>query len=133
MNRIEKLLSKYSSVEVEFEAIKSRLGGLTIGNHIIINSNATEPEQFEWLLEEIGHHETSVGNISNYDSLENMKQEKSARQWGYKHFLSRKDIERLRSEHPDNDYEIADELGVQVPYLHEVGITYGLDFKHVKD
>lgn len=133
MNRIEKLMAEYSSIDFEFEPMPVGLGGITIKNQVTINSNISEQCQFQWLLEELGHIETTVGDISDYDLIKSMKQENEARRWGYKHCFTQKDIDRIKKEHPDTDYEVADELGVQVPYLHEVGITYGLDFKHVKD
>ena len=132
-NRIERLMAEYSSVDFEFEPMPIGLNGLTVENQITVNSNIPEQQQFQWLLEEIGHVETSIGDISNYESDDNMKQENAARRWGYRHWFSHKDIERLKKEHPEDDYEIADELGVQLPYLHEAGITYGLGFKHIKD
>lgn len=133
MNKIEKLMAEFPKFDYEFAPLKIKLGGLALGNEITINSNRSREKQYQWLLEELGHLETSVGDITDYSSPQDMKQEVQARRWGYKHCFSREDIECIKKEHPDNDYEVADELGVQVPYLHEVGITYGLDFKHVRD
>ena len=134
MDKLERLMSEYPDIDFEFtKRMPLEQGGLTVGNKILINTNISKKEQFQWLLEELGHHETSVGNITNYTSSKNMKQELQARRWGYRHCFSREDFERIRKEHPETDYEVADELGVQVTYLHEIGVTYGLDFKHVKD
>lgn len=134
MNRLEELMSEFHGINFQFDKhMPEEYGGFTIGNKIIINANDSPEEQYQWLLEEIGHYETTVGDISDYSPSDNMKQELQARRWGYKHCFTQKDIERIKKEHPDTDYEVADELGVQVPYLHEVGITYGLDFKHAKD
>lgn len=134
MDRIEQLMSDYPDIEFSFDKLMPLdLGGYTVGNRITINDRLSESEQYQWLFEELGHYQTSVGDISDYGDVENAKQEHLARNWGYKHFLSEKDIKRLKSNHPENDYEVADDLGMQLNYLHEIGFTYGLHFKHASD
>lgn len=130
------LMSTYPNIDFEFDKnMPTDDGGLNVGSRIIINSNIPECEQYQWLCEELGHHETSVGNITDYSSTESMKQEKRARRWGYTHYLSRTDLNRLRKEYAseESDYPAADDVGVQIAYLHEVGLTYGLDYKHVNE
>lgn len=133
MNRIENLMSRYPALSFTFDkSMPSDMGGLTVHDEIRINASISENEQYQWLCEELGHYETSVGDISNYTPTDNSKQENIARRWGYKQSLTYKQLEELKNEWHDNDYEIADDLGLQVDYLHEVGHTYGLHFKHVK-
>lgn len=136
MNRLEMLMSAYPNIDFEFDKnMPTDDGGLNVGSRIIINSGIPEYEQYQWLCEELGHHATSAGDISNYGSIEAMRQEKRARRWGYTHYLSRSDLNRLRREYAseESDYPAADDVGVQVTYLHEVGRTYGFDFKHARD
>ncbi|VDG25735.1 ImmA/IrrE family metallo-endopeptidase [Lactiplantibacillus mudanjiangensis] len=134
MDRLETLMSKYPNIDFKFDKkMPLELGGYTIGNRIIINANISKTEQYQWLLEEIGHVKTSIGDISNYHSHRNMQQENEARKWGYRNSISESKIKLLKKKHLETDYEIADELGLQVPYLHEIGFNYGLHFKHVID
>lgn len=136
MDRLERLMSLYPNIEFEFDNhMPMDDGGLNIGNRIIINSNISEFEQYQWLCEELGHHETSVGDITNYSPVGNAKQEHRARFWGYTHLLTHSDMDRLKREYAqeESDYPAAEDLGIELPYLHEAGLAYGLDFKHVKD
>ncbi|KRN29206.1 hypothetical protein IV38_GL000086 [Lactobacillus selangorensis] len=76
---------------------------------------------------------TTTGDISEYDSLSNLVQEKEARVWGMKHHVPFYKIKKASKEDVDDDYEVAEELGVQVDYLHEVGSAYGLKYKHLDE
>lgn len=133
MDRLENLMSKYPNISFEFESMPHEFGGFNVGDQITINSNLSKEQQLQWLSEEIGHYKTSVGDISNYDRNESAQQEQRARHWGYQHLLSENDVKSLTRKHPENDYELADDLGMQVNFLHEIGITYGLHYKHALD
>lgn len=130
MNDIEELISQYPELSFEFEPMRKELGGLNIGNQITINSEISHEQQLQWLYEELGHAFTSSGDISHYHVGTNMLQEKRARVWGMKHHVPLTRLKELATERVDDDYEIADELGVRVDYLHDVGIMYGFEFKH---
>lgn len=129
MTDIEELISQYPELQFEFEPMPSKLGGLTIGNQITINSKKSPEEQLQWLYEELGHAFTSNGDITHYHINKNMIQEKRARVWGMKHHVPLTKLEELATERVDDDYEIATELGVRVDYLHDVGIMYGFSYK----
>lgn len=135
MNRLETLMAQYPNIIFNFEKLPMRLSGLALGNEVALNESKTADQLCQWILEEIGHVETSVGDITDYGSLENMKQERRARVWGFTHLLTRADMDRLRREYAceDSDYPAADDVGVELPYLHEVGLAYGLQYKHVLD
>lgn len=124
MDRFDEIMSDYPDMTLKFERMPNGLKGITIGNQITINSEIPQQEQLQWLYEELGHLETSVGDISNYSSLENMKQERQARNWGIKNLLPLETIKQYKTKSVDNDFEVADELGVQVSYLHEAGYLY---------
>lgn len=133
MDRLEELMSKYPNIEFQFDkSMPVDSGGLTVGNKILINANISEEEQYQWLCEELGHVATSIGDISNYHPTDHAKQENAARNWGYKQSLTFQQLTSIKQQYAENDYEIADDLGLQVDYLHEVGFSYGLHFKHVK-
>lgn len=135
MNRLETLMAQYPNIIFNFEKLPMRLSGLALGDEVTLNEKKTANQLCQWIMEEIGHIETSVGDITNYESLENMKQEKQARSWGFTRLLTRTDMDHLRREYAceDSDYPAADDIGVELPYLHEVGLAYGLHYKHVLD
>lgn len=126
MDRFDEIMSDYPDMTLKFERMPNGLKGIAIGNQITINDEISQQEQLQWLYEELGHVETSIGDISNYSSLDNMKQEQQARSWGIKHLLPIDSINKYKAKEIDSDFEVADELGVQVSYLHEAGRLYHL-------
>ncbi|BEI53988.1 hypothetical protein [Lactiplantibacillus plantarum] len=132
MDKIEYLMSQYPELEFNFESMPQLMGGFTIGSQIIINSDLTESQQVQWLVEEIGHYKTSVGDISDYNKIESAKQEHLARNWGYKQVLSFNQLKAIRKNYVDSDYEVAENLDIDIEYLHDIGESYGLPYKHVK-
>ena len=55
---------------------------------ILINSRLEYYEKHCILAEELGHHETTHGDITNLDYMRNIKLEKVARAWGYEKIIS---------------------------------------------
>lgn len=68
-------------VDYTFES--DRIKGLYCDGVVAIRENMTIPEKTCALSEELGHHETSVGNIIDMASAANRKQERQARLWAY--------------------------------------------------
>ena len=61
-----------------------RIKGLYCNGAIGINSDLeTTKEKACVVAEELGHHYTSVGDIINMSDIQNRKQERQARLWGY--------------------------------------------------
>lgn len=126
MDKFDTVMSNYPDMTLKFERMPRGLKGLTIGREITISNAISEAEQLQWLYEELGHVETSIGDISKYDSLENLKQERRARNWGIRKLLPKSTIDHYIKHHYTSDFEVANELGVQVSYLHEAGYIYRL-------
>lgn len=124
MNQVEQLEAKYPELEFVFTNMSQKFGGLIVGNRIIIDKNRSVNEQAEIMIEEIGHYKTSVGNISDYTSYANMKQENEARTWGIEHLVPESSIDYFKKKKYDDDFEVADELGIKITYLHEAGEIY---------
>lgn len=85
--RYEKLLVEIDAEEIEiFENnYIGRMKGLYVDGTITLNSNIeTDSEKACILAEEIGHYHTTTGNILDQSRIENVKQEKRARNWAYK-------------------------------------------------
>ncbi|WP_268914178.1 ImmA/IrrE family metallo-endopeptidase [Lentilactobacillus sp. SPB1-3] len=131
MDSIETVMSQYPELSFEFEPMPYGMGGLDQGDKVTINSNLSKEEQVQWIYEEIGHSKTSTGDISDYKLSSNMVQEYRARTWGMTHHVPLGRLKELATERVDDDYEIADELGVRVDYLHDVGTMYGFKFKSI--
>lgn len=89
------------------------------GNFIIINSNMTETNKHEVLVEELGHHNTSLGNIIDQSELENIRQEKRARNWGYENAVSIVQLINVFEKGLKTTYEIAEYLNITEKFLNE--------------
>jgi len=77
---MENLMSQYTYLTFRFEKEMPRaLPGLIVGDFVLINPNRSKTKQYETLIEEIGHYEKSVGNISDYSDPDAKRQEAEAR------------------------------------------------------
>ena len=57
--------------------------GLIKGKRIAIKKELTNKQKACVLAEELGHYFTTVGNIIDQTNIDNRKQERKARKWGY--------------------------------------------------
>lgn len=99
--------------------------GLYKNNMIAINENIdTENEKKCILVEELGHHHTSFGNIIDQNDIRAIKQEAIARRWGHNYLIPPSDILLAYIKRLQLPYEIADFLNITEEYLHEVISDY---------
>lgn len=89
------------------------------GNKIAIREDMTIPEKTCALAEELGHHETSVGNIIDMTSAANRKQERQARLWAYNKQIGLQGLIRAYEAGCQNRYEVAEYLEVTNEFLAE--------------
>lgn len=89
------------------------------GNKIAIRKDMTIPEKTCALAEELGHHETSVGNILDMTSAANRKQERQARFWAYNKQIGLFGLVRAFEHGCQNRFEIAEYLEVTEEFLEE--------------
>lgn len=89
-------------------------------NLIFINSNMTDIEKHEVLAEELGHHHTTHGNITNLDDIRNKKLELIARRDGFKILVEPIDIVAAMRHGASNMYELAEYVNVSVDTLSEI-------------
>ena len=89
------------------------------GNKIAIREDMTIPEKTCALAEELGHHETSVGNIIDMTSAANRKQERQARLWAYNKQIGLIGLVRAFEHGCQNRFEIAEYLEVTEEFLEE--------------
>lgn len=71
------------------------------------------------LAEELGHHFTTVGNIIDQTNLNNIKQEKTARQWAYSKVLPLSCFVEAYKYGCSNPFEVAEFLNVTESFLQE--------------
>lgn len=88
-------------------------------NRIAIRKDMTTIEKACVLAEELGHHETTVGNIIDLSVSWNRKQERQARLNGYNRMIGLMGIVRAYEAGCQNQHEIAEFLNVTEEYLLE--------------
>lgn len=88
-------------------------------NRIAIRKDMTSIEKACVLAEELGHHETTVGNIIDLSVSWNRKQERQARLNGYNRMIGLMGIVRAYEAGCQNQHEIAEFLNVTEEYLLE--------------
>lgn len=85
----ELLMSQYPHLLIKetFKMPKS-LSGLYYDNQILINKHLCNYEKHCVLAEELGHHETTYGDITNLNEIRSRKLELVARSWGYEKIVT---------------------------------------------
>ena len=86
--RYEKLLMEYPQIYIMEKDLPKGLSGLYYDNNIEINKSQSSYEKHCILAEELGHYETTVGNITDLNNINNQKHELIARRWGYEKIVS---------------------------------------------
>ena len=110
--------AEMKGIRVKEVAMYPRLKGLYKNNKILINLKvATDVEKKCILSEEIGHHETSYGNILDDNEIANRKQEVKACRWGYEHTVKIDDIIAAYEYGATSAFEIAEYLEVTENHL----------------
>ena len=122
MNKFEKLedVAYQDDVDVlNYRFESNNIKGLYCDGVIAIREDMTILEKTCALAEELGHHETSVGNILDMDSVQNRKQERQARLHGYNHLIGLTGLINAYEHGCTNRYETAEYLEVTEEFLEE--------------
>lgn len=107
-------------VEIIHMKFKGRFKGLYGDNVIAIDPRIeTHRERKCVLVEEIGHHYKTIGDITDNTKIENRKQEKLARNWGYEKLVGIRHIIQAHEHGCKTAYEIAEYLDVTQEFLEE--------------
>ncbi|WP_040328560.1 ImmA/IrrE family metallo-endopeptidase [Clostridium ihumii] len=85
MTKYEEIVTKAQELGISIYELDSFKGksGFYFDNVILINKNLTDKEKVCIMYEELGHHFTTYGDISDQRKIENRKKELLARRWGY--------------------------------------------------
>lgn len=123
MNKYEELLCEASNAGVsvdEYFPFDGQLSGLYIDGNIALSDKLkTTAEKACVLAEELGHHETSTGNILDMSDVRNRKQERQARFNGYQRLIGLVRLVDAYEYGCQSRYEIAEYLNVTEMYLQE--------------
>lgn len=108
-----------NTVDVYEKIMPSSLKGLYSDRIIWINKNQSSTEKYCTLSEELGHHYKTSGHILDLKTIVNIKQERLARNWGYKKLVPLQRIVQAHKFGVKNKYELADFLNVTEKFLDE--------------
>jgi len=110
--------AEQAGIEVIEKRFKSNAKGLCKGNRIGISKRIkTTAERSCVLAEELGHYHTTIGNILDQTDVRNRKQERRAREWGYKRLIPLDRIIDAYLARAQGRHEIAEFLGVTERFL----------------
>ena len=135
MNRLEEMMNDYSELKFNFKKdMHNKHGAFIIDTDIYINKNNSYENIIGHIAEELGHYETSVGDLSILDTIEKKQKEKRARQYGYRYLVSLDELITCYKLGLTEYWEIAEFLEITPKYLWS-SINYykdahGLIFDH---
>lgn len=93
--------------------------GLIKGKRIAIKKELTNKQKACVLAEELGHYFTSVGDIIDQTNINNRKQERKARKWGYCKLVNIEGLVEACKQGCRNINEIAEYLEVTEGFLQD--------------
>lgn len=118
----ERLLSEAldNGLTVKEKNFKSKAKGLCKGTIIGISKKLpTSIDKKCILAEELGHYFTTIGDITNQSKIENRKQERKARGWGYDKLIPIHKLAEAINYKVQSRYELAEYLEVTEEVLLE--------------
>lgn len=116
MTRYEELLAEYDG-RLLIEERDLITDGLYCDGVVWINRNLTAAEKIAVAAEEIGHYETSSGDILNQGDLQSQRQEIQARRWGYRKVLPPERIQKAIEEGYTTIPDVAEYLDIDEQFL----------------
>lgn len=131
MNRYEHLENISHDINVKKINMPYGLEGVCLDNDIFINSQLSYVKSVEVLAEEIGHYYTSHGNITDYNKIENMKQEVKARRFGIELIVTLDGLIEAWRLGLHNLYEVAEHFEVRQSYVLEALNHYKVKYNNV--
>lgn len=109
-------------VDFDFEG---DMTGYYCNNVAFISKDMDEDKEKKCILaEELGHHFTTVGDITGEDTIDKCKQEQLGRRWGFETIVPIEDIIDAIIDGYDRIYLAAEQLDVTPEYLQEALIYY---------
>ena len=125
MTPYEMLLAEYEN-NLDIEERHMINEGLYCDEFVWINRDLPEKRKLCILAEEIGHYETSVGNILDLNDIDNARQEHRARIWAYNCLLSMDDIFEAAKKGHTEVWDMAEYLNIDEKFLREYLVYQGI-------
>lgn len=125
MTKYEKLLAEYDK-EVDVEERKMVNEGLYCDGNIWINKDLTSSRKACILAEELGHHYTTIGDITDQKDVGNRKQERKARKWAFEKLVPLQLIRFSIADGHVEPWDMAEYLDVDEEFLRDALKYYGL-------
>lgn len=120
MNNFEVLMTCFPNLQYKFEKkMPQKQKGLYVDNVVYLNPNQTNAELKSTIAEEIAHHYTTVGDISDYNSPDSRKQERRARLVAAEMNVHPSLLINAYNKGCREYWEVADELGITEKALKE--------------
>ncbi|MBC2238357.1 ImmA/IrrE family metallo-endopeptidase [Listeria innocua] len=115
---LDKYREQYPELTIiEDAAMEFAHKGLYYNKHIFVNPNQNDIEMRCTLAEEIGHYKLTVGDITKQKTINDKKQEKIARNWGYESLVPLRKIIDAYYEDFTEYHEVAEFLEVTEDFL----------------
>lgn len=124
MTKYEELIGEYENLIIEERPMIN--DGLYADGCVWINQDMPTNKKTCVLAEEVGHYETSSGDILDQTDTGNRKQELTARKWAYNKVVPEEKISEAISAGYTEVWEIADHLDVDEKFLIEALKYYGI-------
>ena len=124
MTKYEELIGEYEHLIIEERPMIN--DGLYADGCVWINQDMPTNRKACVLAEEVGHYETSSGDILDQTDTGNRKQELTARKWAYNKVVPEEKISEAISAGYTEVWEIADHLDVDEQFLREALKYYGI-------
>ena len=124
MTKYEELIGEYEHLIIEERPMVN--DGLYADGCVWINQDMPSNRKACVLAEEVGHYETSSGDILDQTDTGNRKQELTARKWAYNKVVPEEKISEAISAGYTEVWEIADHLDVDEQFLREALKYYGI-------
>lgn len=121
-------------IKIKLLSMPEGLPGYISGNHIYLDSNEDSRGQYEVLLEEIAHYDTTVGDISAQETPSDWSQERQARSIAFEKAVPLDGLIYCMENFVNSLSEVADYFNVTEKFLLEAVDNYrsklGVIFKH---
>jgi Zn-dependent peptidase ImmA (M78 family) len=108
----------HQGISIYEKPMHYKIKGLYADNVIWINRDVpTTTEKTCILAEELGHYQTTVGDITDQSNSNNRKQERRAREWAYEKLVPLRKIVEAHRARITSRHELAEFLGVTEEFL----------------
>jgi len=132
-------VAEQSGIYAYEKVLPPNIKGLYADNIICINRKQSVVSKACAVIEEIGHHHLTVGDILDQSDVRNRKQELRARQWAYQCMIPLDRIVKAHYARISGRYDLAEYLGVTEAFLQaaidrfteKYGLSVKVDDKHI--